>query len=444
MNKDRQNPERRKYVLGVAQKFELEDSEDLLVFGRVEGTVCVGDAVYISNYGEDEDELFLSVVLSIENAPDSPVSEATDCNVILRIENGKTYPFKIGTVVFDREASTKELHNAYIGALGDEYIGRRKLRLEDSDIEGFSITDCAEVWRLFAWFWFQNEENEHMKEENQRKLEKLKIALCEKILNADRILCVYNKKTGEPHLFSKTINSGENYLCTPPSILIFPKAYERMLVPRYTNDTFGVREVENGEAKDGIHNFLGANFYLNGACKVVVIAEQVEIDAPLLVAPPDYSKLKPQNVPVTNPDLVRWMLLLGQAKSPETKDEQTIYSLYYRFMSQELIRAKLLIPVKKDKEFPSADEDGKAVIKDDTSMYFPTMEGKYGRPAVRMYTDWKRLRMVYDFEWGGLVQPIEGMIDVMDCAINVTQYVGAGCYIGKEMFEEMKGYSEKI
>lgn len=55
-----------------------------------------------------------------------------------------------------------------------------------------------------------------------------------------------------------------------------------------------------------------------------------------------------------------------------------------------------------------------------------------------MYTDWKRLRMVYGEEWGGLVQPIEGMIRVFDCAVNVTKHTAAGCYVNGDMFEEMK------
>lgn len=66
------------------------------------------------------------------------------------------------------------------------------------------------------------------------------------------------------------------------------------------------------------------------------------------------------------------------------------------------------------------------------------MEGKYDKSAVYMYTDWKRLRMVYGEEWGGLVQPIEGMIRVFDCAVNVTKHTAAGCYVNGDMFEEMK------
>ena len=46
--------------------------------------------------------------------------------------------------------------------------------------------------------------------------------------------------------------------------------------------------------------------------------------------------------------------------------------------------------------------------------------------------------MAYGEEWGGLVQPVEGMIQTFDCAINATENIKAGCYISKEMFDEMK------
>jgi len=71
------------------------------------------------------------------------------------------------------------------------------------------------------------------------------------------------------------------------------------------------------------------------------------------------------------------------------------------------------------------------------------MKGKHERDAVRMFTDWKRLRMEYDDSWSGMLQPVSGMIDVFDCAINATQYPEAGCYIDKEMYELAVSKSEK-
>lgn len=428
-------------VLGVLDTFQLLNTDDLVVIGKVKGTIHVGDAVYLSNVGEDGGKILLTTIKGIETGPGVAVKEASDCQVGLRLEKGKLHNIKKGTVLYSREASSAAVHNAYISALGDTYVMRQNLELSDKDIEELSITDCAEIWRLFSWFHSKSAqtESEEAKQEYRQKLDKLCAAICKKILEADAIYCVYSNDTGEPYLLSRTIRQDDgSYMCTPPDIMIFTDAYKTVLSAQFSEDRFEIKKIENGESKDGIYNFLGSTFYLNGACGVRVLSEQTAIGADMLVPPPDYSDVKPQDIPVTNPDLVRWMLLLGQLEKPDGKDAEIIYNLYYRFMSKEMVKARFLVPMQSEGEISKGDESGEIALKKDTSIKFPTMEGKYDKPAVYMYTDWKRLRMVYGTEWGGLVQPIEGMIEVFDCAINVTEYVKAGGYISTDMFEEMK------
>lgn len=428
-------------VLGVLDTFQLLNTDDLVVIGKVKGTIHVGDAVYLSNLGEDGGKIFLTTIKGIETGPGVAAKEASDCQIGLRLEKGKLHNIKKGTVLYSREASAAAVHNAYISALGDAYVMRQDLELSDKDIEGLSITDCAEIWRLFSWFHSKTvqTESEEAKQKYTKKRDILCAAICKKILETDAIYCVYSKVTGEPYLLSRTVSQNDGtYMCTPPDIMIFTGAYKTVLSAQFPEDRFEIKKIENGENKDGIYNFLGSTFYLNGACGVRVLSEQTAIGADMLVPPPDYSNVRPQDIPVTNPDLVRWMLLLGQLGAPEGEDEEIIYKLYYRFMSKEMVKAKFLIPMRNDSEISKRNESGEVVLKKDTSIQFPTMEGKYDKSAVYMYTDWKRLRMVYGEEWGGLVQPIEGMIGVFDCAVNVTKHTAAGCYVSGDMFEEMK------
>lgn len=44
--------------------------------------------------------------------------------------------------------------------------------------------------------------------------------------------------------------------------------------------------------------------------------------------------------------------------------------------------------------------------------------------------------------WNGFIQPIEGMIGSFDCAINLTEYDKAGCYIDEEMFRDLTDLTE--
>lgn len=410
-----------------------------MVVGRVKGKVTPGMAVYVSNFGDDNGSILVTTVLGLE-IDQRPVDTATNCLVALKLEAGQKVDIKIGSVVHTRDISTKEVHDAYISAIGDIYVLHKKLVLSDNEIASMSITDCAEAWRLFNWFHSKDYANKSEEEKlaNREKIEKLADALCKKILAADEIYTVFNKTTGEPHMFSHTINQDNgSYMCTPPDIMIISKAYSKPYEAMYPADKFEIRKIENGENKDGIYSFLGSSFYLNGACGISILSEQIAIDASKLVPKPNYGDIPQINIPVTNPDLMRWMLLIGQLERPETQDAELIYKLYYRFMSIEVTKAMFVIPMKTEGEVPAADENGKTVLKQGLKLNFPTMKGKYNRDAVRMFTDWKRLHMEYGPEWSGFVQSVSGMIDVFDCAVNATKYPAAGCYISKDMYEEM-------
>lgn len=433
-------------LMGIRDVFSLKDSKDLVVVGFVRGTIKEGAAVYLTNCGEDDEEMFLTVVKSMEKGPSQPVTEVSDGVAALRLENASSFRIKKGTVLFSRDATMGEILKEYTATLGEVFVKKQNLEITDQEFSTLSIADCAEIWRLFSWFRknIQSPADEETKKADKEKINRVGDALCKKILSAKEIYCVYSKITGEPHMASKTVNRGDGtYMCTPPEITIGTRRYAEAIGKQLPADKLEFKKIEAGEDGKGIYNFLGSAFYLNGACGVAVQSDQTVIDARMLVAPPDYSNVPPQNIPVTNPDLMRWMLLIGQMGKPETEDAEIIYKLYYKFMSDELLKARLLIPMQHEGEEPETDADGKAVLKKDTRFKFPTMKGKGEKPAVRMYTDRKRLRMVYSEEWGGMVQPVSGMIDVFDCAVNATEYPAAGCYISKEMFEAMQKFEKR-
>ena len=52
-----------KFVYGVLDKFELKNSAtDVAVVGRVKGTLKRGDKIFITNYGDDDDEFELNEI----------------------------------------------------------------------------------------------------------------------------------------------------------------------------------------------------------------------------------------------------------------------------------------------------------------------------------------------------------------------------------------------
>ncbi len=427
------------FVMAAKEAFKLLNSENVIITGQVKGTARVGAVVCLSNPGADDDEIIEVKIGAIETAPQKRVSEATDCDVTLYIENGKQYPLRKATVLFTKDCSAEEVRSAYINSLGDTYILKQKLEFSDEDLAQLSIVDCAEIWRMFIWFRMNvlKVQSEEEDQEYNSRMQRLVAALCGKIMEAEEIYCLFNKATGEPHMLSRTLKEEESYSCTPPDILIFAKAYEPAIKNNFSEEKFEVRKIEAGENKQGIYNFLGSIFYLNGAHGVQVLFEQNVIPAGMLVPMPDYDSVPEQHRPVTNPNLLRWMLLIGQMGEINGGDKELIYKLYCHFMSKEMVKAKFLIPMQSSGNAQQKGT-GKADVKKAEALKFPTMAGKDGGRAVQIFTDWRRLRMMYGEKWNAMVYSIEDIIEEFDCAINVGPFPRAGGYISKDMFEQMK------
>ena len=436
--KKKENDEPASFVLGVEDRFALLNTKDIVVVGYVKGTVRVGAAVYVTNFSDDEEgEILLTTVLGIELEPGKRADEAKDCHVGLKLECAADFPFRCGTVLYSRQASVSDVHDAYVKALGNQMVFHRQIELTQDELDRMSITDGAEMWRLYSWYRCKvlPIATDADRAKDMQKIAKLAEAIVTKMLSVSQIYCVYSKITGEPAMFSETVDQKDGtYMCTPPDIWILTKPYKDVIGATFPAEKYEIREIKNDQS-NAISDFFGSIFYMNGACGVRVVNSNTSISAEKIVEKPDFSNLQEINRPVMNPDLERWILLIAELGHPDTPDKELIYKLYFSFMSRELVKAKFLIPMKADNDMPSPDENGKVVIEKDTTIAMATIEGKHGRPAVRMFTDWKRLRQGMKGEgWNGFIQPIEGMIGSFDCAINLTEYDKAGCYIDEEMF----------
>ena len=321
--------------------------------------------------------------------------------------------------------------------------------MTNEDYLAASLEDSVEIMRLFLWKCRQEQETESEEsyQINARKLERLAEIVRDKLLEADSIYAVYSEKTGEPYLFSTTYDRGEDgYLCTDPMIMLFtPRWYHQFKETIDSRPNSTVKLIENTADKKGIENFLGTAFYLNGALGVIFNTKEVSISCSVLVQKPDFSGLPETQVPLMNPELVRWMLLMGQMDKPSKEDEKLIYSLYYKFFSIALPKAKFLLPLDATSGFPKKDQEIHSfVLEKDSNVNIPCRDGENGRNVVPVFTDWKRFRMVFDEKWNGMVEKAGAMIEVFDYAINPTEYLEAGAYVSKESFDEMKKLTDKL
>lgn len=430
-------------TFSVYERLKPKESSDVVV-GRLNGKLKLSDAIYVTNPGDDDTPTVLTVVAGLEKLKNDgeyeQLTEAEDILVRVKLENISNINIKPGTVLYSKDASVEEVHDAYITAIGDVYIQQKNIELTDEELNRASITDLAEVWRLFNGVMSKmSGMSQDEYDANYKKIGRIVQAMVKKLWELDYIYVVYNKKTNEPNLYSRTIKRDQGYECTPPDIMVVTEAYHSVFSQAYQGSDLELRKIENGEDKKGIYNVLGNAFYLNGAQGVDFMFMETAVSYEQFIPQPNYSGMREVDIPVTNPDLKRWRLLLEQLGNPKNENQELISNLYYRFMGKALVNARFLIPMKFPNGKPESDENvGEIILKKDTTINLPVMPGMNGREAIHMYTDWKKLREKYDDNWEGWIMPAEEIIDVYDFAINVSDVSNDGFYVSKDMFEEMK------
>ena len=435
--------------VGVLDLFPMKETNQLLIVGSLEGSIKVGDQLQFCNPDQGMESLGTVEVkkLSSQNKDaDSLTDEVLAHLVVDRIPS--LDKLKKGSVLFSSGVDEEQKLSSYSDALYRAFVAIQEGQLTNEDYLAASLDDSVEILRLFLWKCRQNQETESEEsyQANTRKLERLAEIVKDKLLAADSVYAVYSEKTGEPYLFSTTYDRGEEgYLCTDPMIMLLtPSWYRQFKETIDSRPNSVVKLIENTEDKKGIENFLGTAFYLNGALGAIFNSKEVSISASALVQKPAFSNLPEIQVPVMNPDLVRWMLLMGQMDQPTTEEQELVYGLYYKFFSMAMPKAKFLLPLDATSGFPEDNSEGNSfVLEKDANFNIPVREGKDGRNSVPVFTDWKRLRMVFDEKWNGMIEEAGGMIEGFDYAINPTEYYEAGAYVSLTAFRDMQKLSEE-
>lgn len=429
------------FVMGVEKILPGVDEGEIVLYGKMDGAAARDTTVFVCNPGSDNDTVRQVRVLGIFEGNNLVMtSQGGPVGVVVAAPIGTK--FQIGDVVYTEDVTLESKVHSYVKALTNTYVVERGLALSKEEVEALSTTDVEEIWRFYGWFTreIEKDPSEEKKAEQAAKLSLVCTTLCNKIFEADHIYAVFSKYTGEPYMFSRTIaNEDGSYMCTAPNIRIFTEAYKERMEELFGDEKYVIQKIDNGEDKKGIYNFLGIAFYINGAEGVEIISEDTVITAVSLVAPPDYSNIPKNSVPVTNPNLVRWMLLLGQMIRVETDDQKMIYRIYYRFLAKEMLKAKFLVPVHSDGPIPAASEEGRVTVSAGMTVGLPVIEGKDGQKALRIFTDWRHLYQVFpDKSGNAAVETLDSLISSFECVINLGRFPAAGRYVTLANFNEME------
>ena len=87
-------------ILIIEDAFNLVKNNDIVVVGYLQGTMRADDVINNASEKEEEDTYITTKIVSIETTPQRPAKEASNCNVGLRIKDGKSYNIKKGMVIF--------------------------------------------------------------------------------------------------------------------------------------------------------------------------------------------------------------------------------------------------------------------------------------------------------------------------------------------------------
>ena len=320
---------------------------------------------------------------------------------------------------------------------GDEYVTKRELDLTDEALGRMSLTDGAELCRLYKWFHTQvkPDDTDEKRAASAERLRRVGNALAARLLITDEIYCLYSKITGDPYLYSRTVLQNGNYLCSPPNIRLFTKAYLEQAEKKYPSQFFEMKCVTSGSDKKGIEIFLTERFYLDGAVGVEINGDYAAIPAASLIPPPDFSGLKDEDIPVTNPALRRWMILSAQMPEPRTNDEKTIAKLYYKMVSNEIVKARFLVPASPvtddcDEAFVLNLESGEKYLLD-------TAKRTNGRTTVSVFTDTDRMPAEFG-DKKALSMTVSQLCGTYDVLIDPSEKYRSGLIVTAEIFEDIK------
>ena len=447
VEEQKETEEPRVFTLGIEYIYTVsKDSPDMVVAGQVTGTIKVGDEVILTKLGSDDEEPFRTAVYGIQVGQDR-VMEVSNQKAVLWVENATQFFPYVGTVLHSEGVTEKQLYSAYINALGERFIGVEGGVLTDMDRAHLTVSDVAEIWRLLLWYCNANAENDtdETREENFNKIRTLVTMVRDKLFLLDGIYAVYSKKTGEPYLFTKTTTTDDdNYITSPPMVHLVTKAFKENLKEQNEDtEDLELRYIDNGEDKQGILNFIREVVLLDGAQGVRILSEYTAIAAEGLIEFPNYEGMREVDIPVENPGLVRWMLLLGQLGKPDTPEKELLHEMYFYFFGQELLKANFIIPMRAHGEIPQPDEKGVTKFKDGLKLDLAMEKGKEKKQAMMFFTDWLRFRQKFGEDWQGLIQKLDGNLVFHDVIINGTGNPEAGAYITESIFNKIKEAHKK-
>jgi len=220
---------------------------------------------------------------------------------------------------------------------------------------------------------------------------------------------------------------------------LIPSSYIHNLKEMFgKSEKFDFKRIENGPDKDGIRNFIRDLFIYDGIRGIQYCGEKTTILAEQLVDLPRYKGMDEKEIPVTNPNVIKWLYLARQLGKLNTKDKKTLSQVYLYQFYEALKTAKFIAPMRLHGYDQLLEDNPQTEIEPNIPFDLAMQPGKTKELTLQVYTDWKRLRKHRGEDCKGLIVTLDEQLEYYDVVINPGGHPMAAATITEELYNEVK------
>lgn len=412
-------------ILGVINVIGIDDSAtDLIIEGLVQGTLKVGDELVVTKISCLSKTPVKTVITSIY-VNEEEVQEASEKVVKVTVKDGDKLGIYKGTVLHSENVTDTQVYYTYRFAMDIAFVKQQDGILTEEDREKLAASDISEIWSLY---WKAHLEDFKRVKEIELKVDQRRRdffnLIREKLFLLDDLYVIYSTITNEPHLFATASLDGNKGMTVSHSwVYLIPSSYMHYRKEIYKKEErYDFKRIENGPEKEGIRNFLRDLFIYDGVESILYFTEDTLIFAKELMDLPNYEGVDEAEIPVTNPDLMKFLHLSSQSNGIEDKEQKQIGNAYFYIFARFTKTAKFIAPMRLHGYDQLLEDNPQTVIEPNIPFNLAIQQGKTKEKAVQVYTDWKRLRKHFGEEYKGLVVTLDELIKDYDVVINPGEY----------------------
>ena len=412
-------------ILGVGDVIGVDDNAtDLIIEGFVEGTLKVGDEMIVTKMSCLSETPVKTVITSIY-VNEEEVQEASEKVVKVTVKDGDKLGIYKGTVLHSENVTDTQVYLTYRFAMDIAFVRQQDGILTEEDREKLAASDISEIWSLY---WKAHLEDFKRVKEIELKVDQRRRdffnLIREKLFLLDDLYVIYSTITNEPHLFATASLDGNKGMTVSHSwVYLIPSSYMHYRKEIYKKDErYDFKRIENGPEKEGIRNFLRDLFIYDGVESILYFTEDTVIFAKELMDLLNYEGVDEAEIPVTNPNLMKFLHLSSQLDGIEDKEQKNIGKAYFYLFARFTKTAKFIAPMRLHGYDQLLEDNPQTDTEPNIPFNLAIQQGKTKEKAVQVYTDWKRLRKHFGEEYKGLVVTVDELIKDYDVVINPGEY----------------------